>query len=388
MENVRTTLYGCRGGRQVSGGERSFSHGEDAIRGGAPRSDHLKSLFMHRTLILGGTRNLGHVTALHLLQSGHEVSVLNRGVTRDELPDGIERIRATRGDGSLAASIGTREFDVVIDLTTYNRAEASEAVETFRNRAGRYVFISSGQVYLVLKGVQRPFHEMQYAGDVTPAPPAGTADFDSWKYGVDKREAEDVFTAAFDYEKFPVTTLRLPMVASERDHYGRLQGYFARIFDGGPILVPDETGLPIRHVYVHDVARFIGIVCGVGAGIGKAYNVSQGHSMLLNEYLPMLSDVVGQSARTVRLPREELEQNLLLPDCSPFSGTWMSELDASLASDELIPGGFLYSSPEQYLPLILQDYLTRWVRQKSVPSTYRQRDREIALVGSIRGKIL
>ena len=305
------------------------------------------------------------------------MSVLNRGVTHDELPEGIERIRASRGDGSLAPAIGQREFDSVIDLTTYNRADAMEAVETFRGRASRYVFISSGQVYLVLEGVQRPFREEQYHGVVMPAPPRGSGDFESWKYGVDKRDAEDVFDTAWKDEKFPVTTLRLPMVASERDHYGRLQGYFSRMFDGGPILVPEETGLPIRHVYVHDVARFIEILCHVDGGIGKAYNVSYGHSKVLSEYLAMLGEVVGRTASTLRFPRAVLERNLLLPDCSPFSGTWMSELDATLASNELIPGGFEYTSPDEYLPLIFEDYRDRWIREMKIPATCVQRDREI-----------
>ncbi|HUQ47927.1 MAG TPA: NAD-dependent epimerase/dehydratase family protein [Gemmatimonadaceae bacterium] len=336
-----------------------------------------------RILILGGTRNLGHVTAVHLLQSGHNVTVLNRGVTRDELPDGIERIRATRGDGSVMASIGGREFDSIIDLTTYNRADAMEAVEAFRNRAGRYVFISSGQVYLVLKSAQRPFREQEYAGDVMPAPPDGTDDFDSWKYGVDKRDAEDVFIAAFENENFPVTTLRLPMVASERDHYGRLQGYFARMSDGEPLLIPDGRGLPIRHVYVHDVARFVGALCGVTGGIGKAYNVSYGFSKVLSEYLALLGDVLDKEACTMIVPRAQLVEAQLLPDCSPFSGAWMSELDASLASEELIPGGFEYTSPEKYLPLILEDYRVRWIAQQTAPATYSQRDRELAFLSKL-----
>ena len=215
------------------------------------------------------------------------------------------------------------------------------------------------------------------------SPPRGTADFDSWKYGVDKRDAEDVFTAAFENEKFPATTLRLPMVASERDHYGRLQGYFARMFDGEPILIPDETGLPIRHVYVHDVARFIGILCGVSAGFGNAYNVSYGRSKVLSEYLALLGEVVGTNAPTSKFPRAILEEAQLLPDCSPFSGTWMSELDATRASEELIPGGFVYTGPEEYLPLILEDYRARWVAGQAVPATYLQRDREIAFLHGV-----
>lgn len=333
---------------------------------------------MPRILLLGGTRNLGHVAATHLLESGHDVSVLNRGITPDELPEGIERIRATRGDGTLGAAIGMRDFDVVLDLTTYNRDDALEAIGAFRGRCDRYVFISSGQVYLVRDHAPRPFREEHYSGAVMPAPPQGTMDFESWKYGVDKRDAEDVFNGAWSDEQFPVTTLRLPMVASERDHYGRLQGYFARMLDGGPILIPDEDGLPIRHVYVHDVARLIGTLCHSVDGIGSAYNVSYGHSMNLREYLEMLGEVVGKPPVTLRVPRADLESAALLPDCSPFSGTWMSELDASRAARELIPGGFEYTPPRAYLPVILEDYRKRWVRDGRVPATYVQRDMELS----------
>jgi nucleoside-diphosphate-sugar epimerase len=337
---------------------------------------------MSRILILGGTRNLGHVTAVHLREAGHKISVLNRGMTPDELPEGIERIRGTRGDGSLLTSIGNRDFDVVVDLTTYNRSDALEAVETFRGRTGRYVFISSGQVYLVLENCARPFREGQYAGRVMPAPAAGTGDYDSWKYGVDKRDAENVFDLAWNTEKFPVTTLRLPMVASERDHYGRLQGYFARMFDGQPILIPDEKGLPIRHVYVHDVARFIENLCAADNGVGAAYNVSFGQSKFLAQYLEMLGEVVGRKASTVKFQRSELEKTHLLPDCSSFSGTWMSELDASRASNEILPG-FNYTSPEDYLPSILADYRSRCEGSGKIPATYLQSNRELAALKEI-----
>jgi len=35
-------------------------------------------------LIIGGTRNLGHLLSLELLETGHQVTVFNRGQTPDE----------------------------------------------------------------------------------------------------------------------------------------------------------------------------------------------------------------------------------------------------------------------------------------------------------------
>lgn len=309
-------------------------------------------------------------------ESGHRVTVSNRGITPSDLPTEIESVKATRGDGSLEAAMSGREFDVVLDMTTYDRNDALEAVETFRGKTARHIFISSGQVYLVREGAPRPFREESYAGSVMAAP-NDPKDYDSWKYGVDKRDAEDVFETAWKDEGFPVTTLRLPMVASERDHYGRLQGYFARMLDGGPILIPDEVGLPIRHVYANDVARLIAILCDSSAGIGRAYNVSYGHSTILGDYLPLLGEIVGVSPVTLNVPRVDLESASLLPDCSPFSGTWMSELDAGRAARDLLPDNFEYTSPDQYLPAIFDDYRGRWVRKGLIPATYSQREREI-----------
>jgi nucleoside-diphosphate-sugar epimerase len=174
---------------------------------------------MSNILILGGTRNLGHVTALSLIDAGHVVSVLNRGITSDELPKEVERIRGARGETQeLRKAIGHRDFDMVVDMTTYTSNEAREAVDVFGGHTARHVFISSGQVYLVRENVPRPFREKEYEGALMNAPVAGSSDYESWKYGIDKREAESVFDGAFREGGFPFSTLRLPMVASERDH--------------------------------------------------------------------------------------------------------------------------------------------------------------------------
>ncbi len=360
-------------------GERSF-----LPRGGLLQSrPHSLDRVMSRVLILGGTRNLGHITAMHLLHAGHSVSVLNRGVTTAELPAEAERLKASRGNKpALISALGARDFDVVLDTTTYTEADAHEAVEIFRGRAGRYVFISSGQVYLVRDRARRPFGEEDYEGTVLPAPSERTRDYAEWKYGVDKRNAEAVFSSANRDEAFPVTTLRLPMVASERDHYGRLQGYFARLLDGEPILVPGEAGLPLRHVYAADVARLIVGLCTSNAGIGEALNISSGESMSLSSYLELLSRISATSLRIVRLPRAELERQELLPACSPFSGTWMSELDNSRGLRSL--GAVLeYTPPEDYLPLILDDYKERWLNGGLSPGGYAQRENELSALKAI-----
>lgn len=332
---------------------------------------------MAQTLILGGTRNLGHVTALALLEAGHEVAIINRGVTRDELPAEVERLRGDRNDtAQLRSAMGSRRFDLIFDTTTYTGDEAKQAVEIFSDRTRRYVFVSSGQVYLVRENLPRPYREEEYDGAVMTAPPKDSADYPSWLYGADKRDAEDVLMAAREKTGFPVTTLRLPMVASERDHYGRIQAYAARILDGGPLLVPEGEGLPVRHVYVGDVARLV--VGFVGNDVKRDYNVSYGESMSLSRFIQVLGASVGRSPEVIRVDREKLVARGLLPHCSPFSGKWMSELDNARSIEELSGIGLSYTSPETYLPRLVADYQNRWSSEGMVPDGYSQRPQELA----------
>lgn len=330
---------------------------------------------MARVLILGGTRNLGHVTAVALLNAGHTVTVLNRGLTRDELPGDVERLHAAREDVSgVSQLVKDRSWDAVVDTTSYAGSDAATVHAIFAERCARMVFISTGQVYLVRGNVRAPFKESDYDGPLIPAPEVGTDDHLNWLYGIEKRSAEDQYRKAA--RSSSVVILRFPMIASERDHYGRIQGYIARIEDGGPILVPDDAHLPIRHVYVEDAAEVItGLCADTKVGFGE-YNISFGQSISLPEFLQLLGSELGEQVEVVPVARKELNSRGLLPACSPYSGTWMSELDNGASVRDL---SIRYRGPADYVPPILEDYHARWEKKGIAPPGYEQRPRELDL---------
>src|SRR5215467_19390 len=122
-----------------------------------------------RSLIIGGTRNLGPSIVHALLERGDRVAVFNRGQTTDDLPKDVERLRGDRTDPrQLKRVLGDRDFDLVVDTTLYTGAEAYAAVELFSGRIGHYIFLSTGQVYLVRLGLERPYEEEDYPGPVMP----------------------------------------------------------------------------------------------------------------------------------------------------------------------------------------------------------------------------
>jgi len=327
-----------------------------------------------QALLIGGTRNLGPGIAGRLIRMGYRVTVLNRGLTPGEIPAGVRRLVADRGDaGAMEAALhGTGTFDAVVDTTLYTGTEAAIARRLLVGRAGRYVMLSTGQVYLVREGLQRPFREDTYPGLVMPEPDG--PDRDDWLYGVGKRAAEEELQAG----GLDTVILRLPMVISARDHYERLFNYIARLADGGPILVPAGPHPGLRHVFGEDVVEAVARAIRHPAATRVAINVGQDETLGIDEALGMAATALGVPLRIARIPRAALEAGGLLPAASPFSGRWMSALDNALGKDLL---GIRYTQPSEYLPRLAVHF--REELRRRTPAGYAQRSRELALVESL-----
>jgi nucleoside-diphosphate-sugar epimerase len=331
-----------------------------------------------KILVIGGTRNLGHTLVYALVEQGHRVTVFNRGRTRDELPPEVERLRGDRTDRTqLATALAGRSFDAVVDTTLYKGSEAEEVIALLDGRVGHYLFLSSGQVYLVREAVTRPFTEAMYEGRLMPPPKFGTFGHEEWQYGIDKRRCEDALFAAHAAKGFPFTTLRLPMVNGERDHFKRLYNYILRLKDGGPILAPSTPNYALRHIYSADVVQAMLHIIHTGKGKGRAYNISQDETLSLEEFLALLGDLLDVQPQIVRVRRDVLEANGFLPDCSPFSERWMSELDNRLSKTEL---NMTYTPVETYLARIVAYYNEH---PPAAPTSYRRRRSELSLLATL-----
>jgi len=323
-------------------------------------------------LIIGGARNMGYYLAKQLIESGHTLTMLYRGVVNDDLPDTVHRLHADRTDtNQLRRALLAKSFDIVVDFALYEGTQTEDILEIFDGDVGQYLVISTGQVYLVREGIQRPFREEEYDGRVMPAPKENTFSYEEWKYGMQKREVEDKLHHAWAESNFPYTVFRLPMVNSGRDQFNRLYNYYLRLQDGGQILVPETPNYPLNHVYVMDVIRAIMQVINTGDGKGEAFNIAQDESVTLPEFLELLGDLVGNKPQIVRAKRSDLEANGFLPDCSPFSERWMSELDNTKSKEML---DMSYTALPDYL-----EELVEYFRENNIPEplTYRRRRAEL-----------
>lgn len=150
-----------------------------------------------RVLFIGGTGIISTASVARAVALGYTVTVLNRAASHvRDVPAGVEVVVADiRDTAAVAAALGTRSFDVVADFVTFLPEQARSAVEFFRGRTGQYLFISSASAY------QKPPARLP----ITEATPLRNP---FWKYSRDKIACEDVFTAAYREDGFPVTVVR------------------------------------------------------------------------------------------------------------------------------------------------------------------------------------
>jgi nucleoside-diphosphate-sugar epimerase len=332
---------------------------------------------MH-VLVIGGNRFMGIGLTWRLLAAGHRVTHFNRGGLPDPFGERVERLRGDRTTLDFRTRLGGRSFDAVVDFAGFKGSDVRACASILKGRVGHYLFISTGQVYLVRQGCPSPAGERDYDGALI-ARPDEPADISEWEYGVGKRDCEDVLAEAWARERFPSTRLRLPMVDGERDPQRRLEAYLWRILDGGPVILPDGGQRPVRHVYAGAVVRAIVELLGRQDSFGRAFNLSQDEMPTLAEYVALLARLLGAPARARGVASAAIRAAGLEPrGVSPFSVQWMSCIDPSLAKTEL---GFRHEPLEEYLGRIVASFLAHPPAEP--PASYARRGDEVTLAASL-----
>ena len=319
-------------------------------------------------LVIGGTRFVGYLVVWRLLARGDRVTVFNRGTHPDPFGNRVERIRGDRTAPDFPRPLAGRRFDATVDFAAYKPADVRAVIEGLADRAGHYVFISTGQVYLVREDCPTPSREVDYEGPLL-ARPQDAAELPEWEYGMGKRACEDLLAQAGG--RLPSTRLRIPMVNGERDHYRRIDSYLWRILDGGPVLLPDGGTEMTRHVYGLDVASAIVTLLHDERTYGQAFNLCQQEIASVSDLVGMLIERAGAPDNRVEVPRERLD-GLPAREISPFSHRWMSVLDPSLAQREL---GFSHRPLGVYLSSIVASFLSH--PSPEPPPNYARRPAEL-----------
>lgn len=202
-----------------------------------------------RVLIVGGTSFVGRAIAWTAWHHGHDVTVVNRGLTENDLPENVERLVGDR-QGDLSALAG-RDFDATVDAIAYRPSDVERLAAALGQRGGHHLQISSISAYADLsfegateENAERWSEEgLDLEGPVTGA-----------TYGPLKAAAERAAERAFDG---PLTFVRPTYVIGAFDATLRFPYWVERARRGGDMVVPGPSTTPMQYVDARDLANFV-----------------------------------------------------------------------------------------------------------------------------------
>lgn len=202
-----------------------------------------------KLLIAGGTSFVGRAISWSAWHQGHDVTVLNRGVTPNDLPEKIERLVGDRqGDLSVLAD---RTFDATIDAIAYRPSDVERLANALGDRGGHYVQISSISAYEdpPFVGATEDAVALWSDDNVDPdAPITGET------YGPLKAASERAGLRHFGESS---TMVRPTFVIGSYDATLRFPYWVERVRRGGVVAVPGPRDNNMQYVDARDLANFV-----------------------------------------------------------------------------------------------------------------------------------
>jgi len=265
-----------------------------------------------RILVLGGTFFLGPAVVEAVLADGHEVTLLNRGITNPDLFPRLEKLRGFRSsdanDQDLSA-LTRRHFDMVIDVWPNDPAIVASAAELLKDRAQHYLYVSSVGAY--------DSKEFAKSG-VTEDAPMEPWNGQGRKYNRNKAESERRLHTILGER---LTIVRPGPIKGRRDDTPDLLTWLLRAQDGAEHIAPGDGSDPVELVDVKDVARFLAMA--VSRSLYGTFNLT-GRSMTFREFLEACKSTTRSEAKFSWIPQDFLHQHGLETDAAlhTFAGNF------------------------------------------------------------------
>ena len=249
-----------------------------------------------KVLFIGGSGVISSACARVAVDSGIDLTVLNRGHTGGRpLPDGVELVRADiRDAGSVRDALGGREFDSVVDWVAFTTEHVRADLDLFQGRIGQYVFISTASAY------QTPPSRLP----VTESTPLRNP---YWQYSRDKIACEDLLVAAYRDSGFPATIVR-PSHTYDATKTVLSGGWtsLARMLAGRPVIVHGDGTSLWTVTWNEDFARGFVPLLGHQRTLGEAFHITSDDFLTWDQIAHALAAALGVTPRIVHVPSDAI----------------------------------------------------------------------------------
>jgi nucleoside-diphosphate-sugar epimerase len=249
-----------------------------------------------RVLFVGGSGIISSACARVAVESGIELTVLNRGQTTSRpLPAGVTEVRAdVRDAAAVRKALGDSEFDSVVDWVAFTTEHVRADLDLFRGRTRQYVFISTASAY------QTPPARLP----ITESTPLRNP---FWQYSRDKIACEDLLVAEYRDSGFPVTIVR-PSHTYDASKTVLERGWtlLARMLAGKPVIVHGDGTSLWTVTHNTDFARGFVPLLGHPRTYGDAFHITSDDFLTWDQIAHALAAALGVAPRIVHVPSEAI----------------------------------------------------------------------------------
>lgn len=262
-----------------------------------------------RIAVIGGTGHIGSYLTPKLVEAGHTVLCICRGIKTPYLPGTawktIRQIALDRdveeATGTFGEKIASLDPHVVMDLTCYRLESAEQLVASLLGRIEH--LIHCGTIWVHGHSSEVPTIEE------APKFPFG-------EYGIRKLAIEQFLFAKARKESLPATVLNPGHLVGIGWNPVNPQGnfnpaIFSDLAQGKNVSLPNLGMETLHHVHADDVAQaFLCAMARRSVALGESFHVVSPAAITLRGFAERMSTWYGHSAKLNFVPWEEWRQSV------------------------------------------------------------------------------
>ncbi|MCR9138281.1 MAG: NAD(P)H-binding protein [Alphaproteobacteria bacterium] len=247
-----------------------------------------------RVLFVGGSGQISLPCVIQAVAAGHDVTIVNRGISDVDLPTSVSRKIGDMDDHQSYAAAVDGTYDVVCQFLVFEPAQAMRDIAQFTGKTKQYIFISSASAY------RKP---------VTDFPITESVPLDNpyWHYSRQKAACEKLL---LEQDRLPVTIVRPSHTIRTKfpTAFGEGDTAVSRMLRDLPIIVPGDGKALWTLTRAEDFAPpFVGLF-GKSEAVGEAFHLTSDHAYPWDAIYQAIGRAVGARPDLVHVPTDNLVQ--------------------------------------------------------------------------------